>query len=59
MLLAFSGCSPEHSAAIANQAWGLNFVPPGTRLLIAKKGFELGNRQPEARKALQQVMTSN
>ena len=53
MLLAFSGCTPEHAAEIANRLWGLNRVPPEVRLAIARTGFELGNQRPASRKRLQ------
>lgn len=58
MLLAYSGCSPENSNKIANEVWGLNTVPSKIRLEIARRGYELGNKNPRARAALQQVMTS-
>lgn len=53
MLLAFSGCSPEHSAEVANELWGLNGVPASVRLSVAEAGYELGSKHTEARKRLQ------
>ncbi len=56
MFLSFSGCTPEHATKIANKVWGNNFVFTKTRTAIARKGWELGNANPEARKRLQAIM---
>lgn len=53
MLLAFSGCYPEHAAEIANEVWGLNGIPASVRLSVAEAGYELGSKHAEARKRLQ------
>jgi hypothetical protein len=42
MMLAYSGCSPEHAAEIVNTLWGLNGIPAETRLAIIRAGGELG-----------------
>jgi hypothetical protein len=52
MLLAFSGCSPEHSLEITNQVWGLNGVKRKVRLAIIRKAYELGMARLESRKKL-------
>jgi hypothetical protein len=58
MLLAYSGCTPEHATAIVNKIWGTNHVPTGTRTAIAKTGWEAGNRNPAGRARLQKLMTT-
>jgi hypothetical protein len=58
MFLAYSGCEAKNAAKIANKIWGLDTVPENTRLGIAKAGYELGNANPAARKALQTVMSA-
>lgn len=57
MLLAFTGCTPEHSTEIADKLWGLNGVPLETRLAVAKKGFEIGNAHSESRAKLVQLFS--
>jgi hypothetical protein len=58
MLLAFSGCSPTHSAEIANRLWGLNYlVTARTRLAIAEAGFQLGSEQRESREKLSRLFS--
>jgi hypothetical protein len=52
MLLAFTGCTPEHSVEIADRLWGLNGVPYETRLAVAKRGFEMGAERPVSRERL-------
>ena len=56
MLLAYSGCSAKNAATIANKLWGLNFVKEATREAIAEKAFEMGQRQPQMRAALRNVL---
>lgn len=58
MLLAFSGCTPEHATKIANNVWGNNFVFTSTRTAIARKGYELGNANPEDRATLRKIMST-
>lgn len=57
MFLAFSGCSAKNATKIANEVWGNNFVFTSTRQAIAKKGWEHGNANPDARRRLQAIMT--
>jgi hypothetical protein len=52
MILAYSGCTPEHSAEIANAIWGLNDVAPEVRLAIIRAAYELGRENVNASAAL-------
>jgi hypothetical protein len=52
MILAYSGCTPEHSAEIANAIWGLNDVAPEVRLAIIRAAYELGRENADASAAL-------
>jgi hypothetical protein len=58
MLLAYSGCSAEHSLEITNQIWGLNGVKRKVRLAIIRKAYELGNTQKESRKRLAELFSA-
>ncbi len=58
MLLAFSGCEPEHALEIVNQTWGLNGVKRKVRLAVIRKAFELASTHPESRKQLQELFSS-
>lgn len=49
MVLAALGCSAEHAAEIVNRVWGLNGVPPATRLAAIRQAGELGAGRPEVR----------
>ena len=55
MLLSYSGCQPESSLRIVNELWGLNGVSYDTRLAIAKAGYELGFREPEASRRMRNL----
>jgi hypothetical protein len=57
MLLAYSGCSPEHSLEITNQIWGLNGVRRKVRLAVIRKAYELGSEQFESRKRLAELFS--
>jgi hypothetical protein len=52
MLLSYSGCRPEHSVEIANDLWGVNFVPVPNRIAVARRGLKLGRANPLAAKRL-------
>jgi hypothetical protein len=47
MLLAFSGCEPQHAADIVNDVWGLNGVPAENRLGAIAQAAELASINPE------------
>lgn len=53
MLLAYSGCTPEHSAEIVNTLWDLNGVPAKNRLSAIRAGYDRGNEEPQGRQSLQ------
>ena len=57
MLLAFSGCSAQNAAEIANKTWGLNGVKEAVRMAVAQRGYELGEDTPEERLAMQKLFT--
>lgn len=57
MLLAFSGCTPEHALEITNQVWGLNGVKRKVRLAAIKKAFEQGGERAESRKKLAELLS--
>lgn len=57
MLLAFSGCSPEHALEISNQVWGLNGVKRKVRLAVIRKAYELGQSRSNSRKKLAQLFS--
>jgi hypothetical protein len=59
MLLAFSGCSPEHALEITNQVWGLNGVKRKVRLAIIKKAYSWGEMKQESRKKLAALFSQN
>ena len=42
-VLAFMGCSPQHSAEIVNALWGLNGVAFEVRKAVLEAAYELGN----------------
>jgi hypothetical protein len=46
MLLAFSGCAPEHALRIANDFWDLNGVRPAVRLAIIRAAYDRGRAHP-------------
>lgn len=52
MLLAFSGCTPEHAAEIVNTAWGLNGLKAEVRLAAIKAAYEYGSQNPNERRRL-------
>ncbi|MGK5086112.1 hypothetical protein WDW86_01005 [Bdellovibrionota bacterium FG-2] len=58
MLLAFSGCTPDHAEDIVDDLWGLNGVTRSVRLSIISKAFDLGNAQPEARTRIASALGS-
>ncbi|MBF0297397.1 MAG: hypothetical protein HQK51_01680 [Oligoflexia bacterium] len=55
MILAFSGCTPEHASTIANNVWGLNGLPAKTRIAIARTAYQLGNSNPEEQAKLRSL----
>lgn len=57
MLLAFSGCTPEHALEISDQTWGLNGVKRTVRLAVLKKAFELGQAHLASRKKLAELFS--
>lgn len=57
MLLAFSGCTPEHAEAIVDRIWGLNGVQYNVRLSIIQAGFDLGSQNPALRQRLQHAFS--
>jgi hypothetical protein len=59
MLLAYSGCSPESSVAIANRIWGRNGVSDEVRLAIARKGKELARARPELSGRLRELFSAD
>jgi hypothetical protein len=58
MLLAYSGCTPEHAAEIVNTIWSLNGVPAKNRLAAIRAGYDRGNEEPEARQTLQDKLSA-
>jgi len=58
MLLAFSGCTPEHALEITDQEWGLNGVKRKVRLAVIRKAFELGSAHKASRKKLAELFSN-
>jgi hypothetical protein len=58
MILAFSGCSPNHALEIVNQTWGLNQVKRKVRLAVIQKAYQMGQERKESRKRLSQAFLS-
>jgi hypothetical protein len=58
MLLAFSGCTPEHSLEIVNQAWALNGVKRKVRLAVIRKAYALGAEHQESRKKFSELLSN-
>lgn len=56
MLLAFSGCSAEHSVQIVNTIWGLNGISYQGRLAVAQAAYDLGTKRPESRLRMQNLL---
>lgn len=56
MFLSFSGCTPYHATRIANQYWGLNWIPFWVRSGIVQGAYEHGNQNPALRHRLQRIM---
>ena len=59
MLLAFSGCTPDHAEDIVDKVWGLNGVTRSVRRSIIAKGFELGSSRPESRAKMAAALGSH
>ncbi len=57
MLLAFSGCTPEHSATIVNTIWGLNTLKPEVRFTAIKAAYNYGSVHSEKRNELAELFT--
>lgn len=58
MVLAALGCSAENAAEIVNRIWGLNGVPPATRLAAIKQGAEAGARSAALRSRVQRRLSA-
>jgi hypothetical protein len=57
MVLAFSGCTPEHALEIVDDIWGLNGVPQGTRLAIIRAAHEHGRANPAQSARLRELFS--
>jgi hypothetical protein len=57
MVLAFSGCEPEHALEIVDDIWGLNGVPQGTRLAVIRAAHEHGRANPAQSARLRDLFT--
>ena len=57
MLLAFSGCTPEHSLEIVNHIWGQNGVSDETRLTLIQEGATHGKTRPESREHFRELFS--
>jgi hypothetical protein len=55
MLLAFSGCEPQHAADIVNEVWGLNGVPAENRLAAIEQASALAAINPDLSSELQSL----
>ncbi len=55
MILSFSGCSAENTAAIIAKLWGLNGTKPESRLAILQAAHDLGVQHPAESKRLQDL----
>lgn len=49
MMLAFSGCTPDHANTIVNKVWGLNGLKPDVRLEAIKAAYNYGNQNETER----------
>jgi len=58
MILAFSGCTPEHATAIANNIWGLNGIKQEVRLSIVKAAYDYGNANHNDQAKLEQQLSN-
>lgn len=58
-ILAFSGCSPQTSADIANRLWGLNDVAPEVRLAVIEAAYLYGLMNPKVSKELSMVFSQD
>ncbi len=56
MVLAYSGCTPEHSVAIVNQLWGENGVPPATRMALAEMAAKWAREAPLSSEKVRKAM---
>jgi hypothetical protein len=56
-LLAYSGCMPDHAAAIAYQVWGLNGVPWQTRQAIAEAAAARAQAEPAQSARLRELFS--
>ena len=56
MLLAYSGCTPDHAATIATQIWGNNGITTQMRSAISKRAAELATSHPSALAKLKAIM---
>lgn len=59
MLLAFSGCKPDHAATIVNTIWGLNTLKPEVRFGGIKAAYDYGSQHPNERSHLAELLTRN
>lgn len=55
MILAFSGCSPDHAEEIADTLWGLNGVDRNVRLATIEAAHRLGGIHPDLQQRLRAV----
>jgi len=58
MLLAFSGCTPEHASEIVNHVWGLNGVRASVRHAILEHAYHAGNANPAIRTRFARVFSA-
>lgn len=58
MILAYSGCSPETSAELVNETWGLNGVDPDVRLALIREAYEWGEQDPETSRKLRDAFSA-
>ena len=56
-ILAFSGCSPQNSAAIVNRVWGLNGVAPEVRLAVIEAAHVYGLVHPTESQAISNLLS--
>ncbi len=59
MLLAFSGCTPEHSSEIVNTIWGLNGLTYNYRLDVINAAYDFGSKNNDKRIELLNIFTGN
>jgi hypothetical protein len=47
MMLAYSGCTPEHAAEVANRLWGNNGIKTEMRVALARRARALAEAHPD------------